>query len=308
MNAATAQRVIEFASEGASLRVRYGQLVIRREDHDDVSTPLSEIAVLILANPRVNRTQSVLSGLVQCGAAVVVCDETMQPSGVLLPMAAHWKHTERLLAQTRASEPRRKRIWQHIVRAKIRAQGSVLALRTGSDAGLNALAERVRSGDPDNLEAQAAQRYWPLVFSDSGFRRRRDAPDQNRLLNYGYAIMRAAVGRAICATGLHPSLGVHHRGRSNPFCLADDLIEPWRAMVDAEVAEIVGETGADTPLDSRTKARLIGLLHERLPHLDEARPVVHWINRSASFLAAALTGDQPVRELSVFFPSGLTDV
>ena len=239
------------------------------------------------------------------GGSIVVCDQSMMPSGLMLPLAANSLHTQRVRSQIGVSLPRRKRVWQLIVQAKIRSQASVLRLRCGDDAGLESLASKVRSGDPENLEARAAQRYWPRVFEDPDFRRRRDAADQNRLLNYGYAVLRAGVARAICSTGLHPSIGVHHKSRSNPFCLADDLMEPWRAMVDAEVAEMVGEFGPDVGLDSDSRARLIGILHERLIDDGESRTVLDWISRSASSLASAICGDAPVGQITVFFPAGL---
>lgn len=298
-------RIIDFAEQGASLRTRYEQLIIRRDEQPDISTPLDEIAVLILSHPRVTCSQSVLQGIMRHGGSIVVCDQSMMPSGLMLPLAANSLHTQRVRSQIGVSLPRRKRVWQLIVQAKIRSQASVLRLRCGDDAGLESLASKVRSGDPENLEARAAQRYWPRVFEDPDFRRRRDAADQNRLLNYGYAVLRAGVARAICSTGLHPSIGVHHKSRSNPFCLADDLMEPWRAMVDAEVAEMVGEFGPDVGLDSDSRARLIGILHERLIDDGESRTVLDWISRSASSLASAICGDAPVGQITVFFPAGL---
>lgn len=303
--ASGAERILDFANEGAHLSVRYGQLVVKRDGMPDVSTPLAEIAALILANARVTCTQSVLSGLMSEGAAILVCDESMLPSGLMLPLSANTLQTERMIAQASASEPRKKRIWQSIVRAKILAQASLLQLRTGDDGGLLAIASRVRSGDSGNAEAHAAQRYWPRLFGDMHFRRRRDAPDQNRLLNYGYAVIRAAVGRAICANGLHPSLGVCHHSRANPYCLADDLMEPWRVMIDDAVAEIVGMHGPGVDLDASTKKEIIGVLHERLSHDGESRTVMDWIGRSAASLGRSLCGTEDVSKLTVFFPDGL---
>jgi CRISPR-associated protein Cas1 len=305
MASISADRVLDFSFGDAHLSVRHQQLVVRREANPEVTTPLADIAVVVLASRRVTLTQSVLSGLMDAGAAVIVCDESMLPSGLMLPLSAHTMQTRRMIAQARATLPRRKRIWQQIVRAKVLAQAAALEVRVSTDGGLRELAARIRSGDPENIESQAAQRYWPLLFNDPDFLRRRGAPNQNRHLNYGYAVFRATVGRALCAAGLHPSLGVHHRSRSNPYCLADDLIEPWRPLVDAEVAEIVGEHGIDAPLDPHAKQRLVGLLHERLDHEGESRTTVEWINRSASSLAACLTEREPLTSMRVFFPDGL---
>lgn len=295
------ERVFDFSNGQAYLSLRLEQLVIRRDGLPDVSTPLEDAAVLVLASRQVTCTLPLLDAVMRHGGAVVVCDESMLPSGMMLPLAAHGWQTRRMLAQAALSRPRAKQLWRQVVRAKVRAQGSLLAVVRGDDAGLAALAERVNSGDTMNIEAQAAQRYWPLLFNDPEFLRRRFAPDENRLLNYGYAVLRAAVGRAVCASGLHPSHGLHHRSRSNPFCLADDLMEPYRPLVDAEVREICGEWGADVALEPRLKERLVGTLHQRLAHEGESRTVFEWIARTAASLAAAIEGEGP----RLFFPDGL---
>lgn len=308
------ERILDFSLGQAHLGVRHRQLIVRRDGHPDASVPLEEVAVAVLASRQLTCTLAALDGLVGAGAAVLVCDESMLPSGLLLPLAGHFQQTQRMLAQAAASAPVKKRLWQSIVQAKIRAQGSLLATmrpELGGDCGLYALAARVRSGDPDNLEATAAQRYWVRLFGDAGFRRQRFAPDQNRLLNYGYAVLRAAVARAIVASGLHPSLGVHHHGRQNAFCLADDLMEPYRPVVDGEVALIEGELGGDVNLDGPIKQRLVGVLHERMHHdqnatARESRTVMEWIERSAASLARGFAASS-AREADVFFPSGLTE-
>jgi CRISP-associated protein Cas1 len=296
-------RVLDFSLGQAHLCLRYRQLIIERDGMPDASVPMDEIAVVILCSRRVTVTVAALDGLTSSGATIVVCDERSLPSGMMLPLAGHFQQTQRMRAQAVAPLPLQKRIWQEIVRAKVESQGSLLAGFRGDDAGLMAMSKRVRSGDPDNIEAQAAQRYWPALFADPDFRRRFDAANENALLNYGYAVLRAAVGRAICAAGLHPSIGVHHHGRNNPFCLADDLMEPYRPVIDGVVAVIADEQpGMDPALDPPTKARLVGVLHETLPHEGEDRPVIDWISRSASSLARRLCGESSE---PIFFPSGL---
>lgn len=300
-------RILDFSIGQAHLALRHEQLVIRRDGHPDVTTPIAEAAVVVLASRMVTCTLPALDALMRHGAAVIVCDESMHPSGMMLPLTGHAQQTRRMIAQARANVPVRKRLWQEIVSAKVRAQGTVLRVVRGDDGGLHAMSLRVKSGDPENVESQAAQRYWPLLFNDAGFVRRRDAADQNRLLNYGYAVLRAAVGRAIVASGLHPSLGVHHHGRENPYCLADDLMEPYRPLVDAEVVEIAGEWGGDIALGGKVKERLVGVLHGRLPHPlgrgAEHRTVFEWIARSAASLARILCGESEGERL--FFPEGL---
>lgn len=295
-------RVVDFSMEGARLSVRFGQLVIDTDDDARLTIPLAEIGVLMLTHGRVTTTQAVLRGMMEAGGAVVVCDERFMPCGMMLPLAAHGTQTPRILAQAEASKPTRKRLWKQVVQEKIRAQALVLGLARGSSMGLGEMAKRVRSGDPENVEAQAAARYWPRLFGDVNFRRRRDADDQNKLLNYGYAVIRAAMGRAICAAGLHPTLGIHHHARGNAWCLADDLMEPYRALVDEVVVELVGLYGDSGPLDKEAKGRLAGLLVMPLMCDGEGRTVQETMSRVAGSLVRVYLGEGERLE----YPEGLT--
>jgi len=296
-------RVLDFSLGQAHLALRNAQILVRRDGLADFTTPVEEAAVVVLASRQITCTLPLLDALMGGGAAVIVCDESMRPSGLMLPLAGHFQQTRRMIAQATASLPVRKRIWAQIVATKVRAQAAMLSIHRGTDGGLLALARTVRSGDPMNVEAQAAQRYWPILFNDPDFLRRRFAPDQNRLLNYGYAVLRAAVGRSLVAAGLHPSLGVHHHGRENPFCLADDLMEPYRTLIDDATVEITGEWGPDAPLDARAKERLVGSLHAKLDHDGEQRTAFDWIARSAASLARILCRE--VQGERLFFPDGL---
>lgn len=295
------ERILDFAMEPARLSLSLERLVVQREGEPDVTVPLGDAAVVVVSSPRITCTGAVLAALMCHGGSMVVCDETHMPVGMMLPLGVNNEQTKRALAQVAAARPTGKQLWRQIVRMKILAQAHTLRLHRGHDGGLTALAGRVRSGDPSNLEGQAAQRYWPLLFDDGAFRRRRDAPDQNRLLNYGYSVLRAAVGRAICAAGLHPSVGVHHRGRNNAWALADDLMEPYRPLVDDEVACIVGEFGGGVALGVDEKRRLIGVLHARLLHKEESRTVMDWIGRTAASLAQRYLGDTD----ELVYPEGL---
>jgi len=280
------ERIIDLADNTASLHVRDGLLVIARRDEDEVRVPLGEIAVVVASNPYLRFTQAVLSGLPEHGASLVICNTRHLPVAMLMPLDNHTTQAERFAAQASASLPTKKRAWQTIVRTKITAQARLLQELHGNDGGLSTLAERVRSGDSDNLEAQASQRYWPRLFGDPTFRRRRDGEDQNRLLNYGYAVLRAAVARAICGAGLHPGLGIHHHNRYDAFCLADDLIEPYRPLVDREVARIVAQHGSAVAVDRETKPRLLALLTNRYPSDGEERMLFDILSATASSLAA----------------------
>lgn len=299
-----AERVIDLSEAKAFLSVRHEQLVVRTDESAEVTVPLAELAAIVFTSPRLTTTQPALAGIMRHGGTVIVCDEAHHPVGMMLPLNANTMQTKRMLAQVRAPVPTGKRLWKQIVQAKIQAQAAALESIHDDDAGLRGLVARVRSGDPTNVEGQAAQRYWPVLFADPGFRRRREADDQNRLLNYGYAVLRAAVGRAICAAGLHPAIGVHHHGRNNPWCLADDLMEPYRPLIDRAVVNLVREFGADCSLDRETKPVLVGVLQDRLIHGDrspEIRTVFDWIGRSAASLAQVFLGQSK----EMFFPDGL---
>ena len=282
------RKTIEIATPGARLSVAHRQLVIERPDLPKATVPIEDLGVLVIDDGRASYTQAVFIESLAAGATVIICGRDHLPAGMMLPMDGHHALTERHWAQVEAGTPLRKRLWQAIVKAKLRQQGRLLAEVTGQDAGLSALAARVRSGDPDNLEAQGAQRYWPRLFGRA-FRRDRSADDSNALLNYGYAIVRAACARALVASGLIPSLGVWHRNRSNPFCLADDLLEPWRPIVDWKVHGVIQDATDLKTLDDRpTRAALLSIFNETILVGGKRWPLLLGIEQSAASLAKAL--------------------
>lgn len=284
-------RTIDISDEPARLSVRNSLLVIQ-SDAGEATVPLAEIAVLVVSHPAVTFTHAVLAGLAAAGAGFVACDGRHMPAAMLLPLEGHSTQGERFALQAQVSLPTHKRLWRDIVRAKVRAQGRALADLRGSDLGLLEMARRVPSGDAANIEAQASQRYWRSLFGDPKFRRDREAADQNRLLNYGYAVLRAIVARAICAAGLHPSLGLHHHNRYDAFRLADDLMEPFRPVVDRAVARFCDEHGADAPLDKEAKKALIEALTGRFAVEGESRTLFDIASRAAASLAAVYAGDR----------------
>ncbi len=301
-------RVVEVARP-ARLSVRDAQLVVACEGTPEVATPLAELAVLLLAHPQVTLSQAVLSRIAEQGGSVVTIDAKYLPAAMLLPVVAHWRQTARFAAQLNLSLPLRKRLWQRMVKAKIRAQGELLRELHGSDDGLVAMAARVRSGDPDNLEAQAARRYWMLVFANGGgrnkFRRGADMAldglDQNQHLDYGYTVLRAAVARAICAAGLHPTMGLQHSNREDAFCLAADLMEPFRPLVDRRVYRWIQQHDPAQRLDARAKGWLIETVTARYVSDGEDRSLFDILARSASSLARAMLGG----EAEAFVPPSL---
>lgn len=283
------ERILDFSEEPAKLSVRTGLLVVRRGSEEVGCVPLAEIAVIVVSHPQVVYTHSVLTGCAAARAAFVVCDERHLPTGMLLPLDAHYVQAERFAMQAAVHKPVKKRTWQQIVRAKLRCQARTLEALCGDDGGLHGLLSRVRSGDPTNVEAQAGRRYWRQLFGDT-FRRDRHAADANRLLNYGYAVLRAVIARAVVAAGLHPSLGIHHCNRYSSFCLADDLMEPFRPLVDRTVQEIVDERGADVEMDSDVKRALIAPMMARYEVDGQQLTFFETAARCAHSLVAVMEG------------------
>ncbi len=286
-------RIVEIANP-ARLSIRNAQLVIERPQQEQLSlpftTPVSEIAVLLLAHPQITLSQAVLSRIAEAGGSVVTIDGKFLPASMQLPVQAHFLQTERFAKQMQLTLPNRKRFWQQIVRAKIRAQGELLTELHGSDSGLIAMSARVRSDDGGNLEAQAARRYWPLVFSNPKFRRGSEGPDQNRHLDYGYTVLRAAVARALCAAGLHPSIGLRHKNRYDAFCLAADVMEPFRPLVDRRVAQWIAHHDPAAPFDPATKNWIITATTSRYLCSREQRSLFDILFRTANSLAQCITG------------------
>jgi CRISPR-associated protein Cas1 len=293
-------RIVEIANP-ARLSIRDAQLVIERPQTEQLllpfTTPISEIAVLLLAHPQIVLTQAVLSRIAEAGGSVVTIDGNFLPASMLLPIQSHFVQTERFAKQMQLSLPTRKRLWQHIVRAKIKAQGELLQELHGTDHGLLAMSARVHSGDTGNLEAQAARKYWSLVFGDKAFRRGSDKPDQNRHLDYGYTVLRAAVARALCAAGLHPSIGLQHSNRYDAFCLAADVMEPFRPLVDRRVSQWIAREDAEGPFDSKAKSWMIRATTSRYIFDRQERSLFDIVLRTANSLAKCITCDSRAPEI-----------
>ncbi len=286
------ERIVGLAEEPARLNVRNSLLVIARSGAPETTIPLAEVAVLVLEHPQVVLTQAVLAGIAAGGGIIIGCDAKHMPAAMLLPLDTHFAQRERFALQAQASLPLRKRLWQSLVKAKIRAQARVLTEFNGHDSGLSDLLPKVRSGDPSNVEAEAARRYWPALFVDPAFRRDRFGESQNSLLNYGYAVLRAIVARAICSAGLHPCLGLHHHNRYDAFALADDLMEPCRPLVDRVAAAYCHKHGPDAILDKAAKAALIGSLMRRFDVAGESRTLFDIMERTSASLASVFAGER----------------
>jgi CRISPR-associated protein Cas1 len=285
-------RVLDLSLEPARLSIRNGLLVVEAGGEEKAAIPCSEIAAVVVAHRQVTFTQAVLGTLAASGAILVACDERHMPAAMMLPLDAHHAQAERFRLQVAMSAPAKKRLWKTIVQAKIRAQASNLERALSHDGGLRALIPRVRSGDPDNIEARAARRYWALFFAENGdrFLRANDEDPRNHLLNYGYAVLRAVTARAICACGLHPTFSLQHGNAFNPFALADDLMEPFRPAVDWSVRALSSASSPQPPsLVPEVKRALIAAVLGRVVAAGEERSLPDVILRVAQSLAAVVT-------------------
>ena len=255
-----------FFGNPAYLSVKNSQLVVKRTDPETQqevvrTVPIEDIGVAVLEDRQITITNVALDALLQNNCAVITCDEKHMPAGMLLPLDGNTIQSERFANQIEASLPLKKQLWQQTVQAKIRNQASVLKRLSGVEVGcMLAWANDVKSGDSDNLEGRAAAYYWKNIFpSLPGFTRDREGEMPNNLLNYGYAIVRAVVARSLVASGLLPTLGIHHHNRYNAYCLADDIMEPYRPYVDVLVINIM-RSGMDYgELTPDLKKQLLGL-------------------------------------------------
>ena len=282
-----ANRILEFSQCPARLRVRHHQLVIDRSDEPAICVPLADVAVIVVAHPEVTYSQAVLTQILSHGGMFVVCDKNHLPVGMLLPLDWHATHTTFFHRQIALALPRRKQLWKQVVQSKIAMQAMLLVEQTGSDYDLTPLISKVRSGDAGNVEAWAAKKYWSALFGPA-FRRDRGAENVNSLLNYGYAILRAVTARAICAAGLHPSVGLHHHNKYNAWCLADDLMEPYRPIVDRVVWKLSDGGKQRLDLDSSVKRCLISAILSRAKIGDQTRALFDALSLSAVALREAM--------------------
>ena len=215
----------------------------------------------MLDHKQITITTGALEALLENNCAVITCDSHSMPIGLLLPLVGNTTQNERFREQLNASLPLRKQLWQQTIQCKIRNQANVLSMHSEKETKcMFAWASDVRSGDPDNLEARAAVYYWRSLFGHiDGFIRDREGIPPNNLLNYGYAILRAVLARSLVASGLLPTLGIHHHNRYNAYCLADDIMEPYRPYIDSLVYKITERYGHDVEISKDIKAELLSI-------------------------------------------------
>jgi CRISP-associated protein Cas1 len=263
------------------------------EDKEDRMVPIEDLGMLVLEHQQISLTHYLLNKLAEGNVAVVTCNDTHHPTGLLMPLESNTLQSERFRAQIEASEPLKKQLWQQTVKAKINNQAAVLKKWDMKPLFLSNLASNVKSGDADNSEAIAAVHYWQNLFPPAwNFYRKRDGLPPNNLLNYGYAIIRAGMARAIVGAGLLPTLGIFHRNRYNAYCLADDLMEPYRPYVDMVVRGIIDRTSAVDTLTQELKVELL-----KIPTLDvllegDKSPLMVAMQRTAVSVARCYAGEQ----------------
>lgn len=258
----------------AYLSLKKGQLVIQLpevvkndtlpesfKDKSVKTVPIEDIGIVVLDNKQITLTHGVMEAIIENNCALITCNSNCMPVGLMLPLDGNTTQTERFRDQINASLPLKKQLWQQTVQAKIINQAYVLAEKTDSIINnMKAWANDVKSGDPDNYEARAAVYYWANLFPDiQYFNRNRDGIPPNNLLNYGYAILRAVIARALVISGLLPTLGIHHRSKYNAYCLADDIMEPYRPFVDRVVCDIVASGEPYNELTQIIKTKLLGI-------------------------------------------------
>lgn len=280
----------------ASLRLKDKQLSIENfaEGESRIHTvPVEDIGVMVIDNPQITLSSGLLQALQENNVAVITCDYRHMPQSLLLPIEGHSTQQERYETQLEASEPLKKQLWAQTVSQKIKNQAATLNGLSLSSDYLIPLHRNVKSGDSDNCEATAAVYYWQTIFRHiNGFVRHREGPPPNNFLNYGYSILRGTMARSIVGAGLLPTLGIFHRNRYNAYCLADDLMEPYRPYVDEVVYRMIEEFGPVEELQKEHKAVLL-----KIPAMDvvidgEKSPLMIATQRTAVSLVKCYEGSQ----------------
>lgn len=259
------KRTLHFSNQ-AFLSLKMRQLVIKMPADEPgqeklITRPIEDIGLIVIESPAVTLTSALLAALLENNVAVVTCDARHMPVGMLLNLDGNTIQTERFINQIKASVPLKKQLWQQTISAKIYNQGALLKEASKGESGcMEIWAKNVKSGDSDNLEGRAAAFYWRNIFADiPDFKRGQDSPPPNNLLNYGYAILRAVMARALVGSGLLPTLGIHHHNRYNSYCLADDIMEPYRPFVDRIVLKIMANSTPDFELSKEAKIQLLNI-------------------------------------------------
>lgn len=275
----------------AYLSISQQQLVIK-SDNGERKIPIEDIGVLIIDHYQISVTHAVLHHLLENNAAVITCNDKHHPIGLFLNLDGHTQQSEKFKAQIDASEPLKKQLWQQTIKAKIANQTAVLNTWEIDSGFMNRCYQKVLSGDTNNQEAQASKYYWNCLFNEEepDFTRERSGIYPNNFLNYGYAVLRATVARGLVASGLLPTLGIHHSNKYNAYCLADDIMEPYRPYVDHLVKEIINEYPEEKEVIPLIKKRLLEIPALNIQIDEKDSPLMVGLQRTTASLAACFEG------------------
>lgn len=271
------------------------QMVLRYPEQKEVITvPIEDLGVLILENPQITISTGLMERIIQNQVAVLYCNSQHMPIGTIMPLSGHSEQSERWQCQLEASLPLKKNLWMQTVQAKIYNQAMHLKERGMPHENMLHWVKKVQSGDPKNHEAQAAVYYWKNIFPLENFYRQAKGPSPNHLLNYGYAILRAITARALVASGMLPTLGIHHKSKYNAYCLADDIMEPYRPYVDFVVANLVDTWELEDleELSPEIKKELLSIPALDVVIDDKRSPLLVAMTRTTSSLYACFRGDK----------------
>lgn len=276
----------------AYLKTRNEQLVIELSESGEIKTAaIEDIGIVILDNQQITVTHGVIAKLLANNVALITCDDIHHPTGLMLNLDGHTLQSQRFQLQIDASVPLKKQLWQQTIIAKIKNQANLLNRFRIPAKTLERLEAEVKSGDSTNCEAQAASYYWKNIFPlFPDFKRFREGPPPNNLLNYGYAILRAVVARCLVGSGLLPTLGIHHRNQYNAYCLADDMMEPYRPFVDKIIYDIVRNNGQFLELTPGMKQQLLSIPAMDVSIDGEKSPLLNAVQRTTASLAKCYEG------------------
>lgn len=290
-------RIVEVADDRRHLFMHRGFMVVQDTEGERKElgqVPLDDIAAVIANAHGLSYTNNLLVALSERGAPFVLCAANHNAVGMLLPIDGNFEQAKRIEAQIAASLPTHKRLWAAVVRSKLEQQAAALEATGAPTAPLTALVSKVKSGDPENIEAQGAQRYWKLLFGDV-FRRDQNGGGLNGLLNYGYTVLRAATARAVVAAGLHPSIGLHHSNDNNAMRLVDDVMEPFRPVIDLKVWHL--RRNGEGEVTPETKRALVRTLYDDMQTEAGATPVMVCAQKLAVSLAQVYLGERDKLDL-----------
>jgi len=277
--------------KNSQLQIDLPHLKVLGEKESKKTIPIEDIGMVLLDHQQITITHGCMAALLENNAVIITCNHTHHPIGMMLPIDGHDVQSERFRYQIDASQPLKKQLWQQTIQAKILNQAAVLFERDIACDNMIHWAKSVRSGDPDNYEGRAAAYYWKNVFPEKiEFFRGREGDPPNNLLNYGYAILRAIVARALVSSGLLPTLGIHHRNKYNAYCLADDIMEPYRPYVDKIVLKIIDDGENFLELGTEIKSRLLSIATVDVRFERGTSPLMVGIQHTTASLAKCYEG------------------